>query len=269
MTQQQYQKCIDACIECATVCNHCAVSCLEEKDVQYLTKCIRLELECAIICRASAELMTLGSGYTKELCDLCATVCNDCAEICEQHAHMGMDHCRECAEACRACANALMEVSQNLKKEGSDTKPAIVHQDECAILSRASAELMSLSSAYSKEITALTTVVCNAASEILETGVRNEIDHSKHRASISNEVHEHLKNQHPQTEEVDENAMETASEKTKQQKEAIKNKNKHSSALLAASMWRSPVSHARGHVSHDVRGYSGLANTGPFINYDE
>lgn len=267
MTHQQYQKCIDACIECATTCNHCAVSCLEEKDVQYLTKCIRLNLECAVICRASSELMTLGSNYSPQICDLCVAICNACAQICEQHGNMGIEHCRECAEACMACAKEAMEVCKNLDKQETEAA-TIVHQDECAILSRAAAELMSLDSAYCKEITTLTATVCKATSETLETKLNKEMDHSRHRALISKEVQQHLENQEQPTKKADENIPGEKTEKSVQQKEAIKKKNKHSSALLAASMWRSPVGHSLRHVSHDVRGYSGLANTGPFISYD-
>jgi predicted O-linked N-acetylglucosamine transferase (SPINDLY family) len=269
MKQRQYQKCIEACIECATECNHCAVACLEEKDVQYLTKCIRLDLECAIICRASAEVMTLGSSYSRQMCDLCATICNACAEMCEEHANMGMEHCRECAEACRACAKELMEVYQNLEQEDSETKTAIVHQDECAILSRAASELMSLDSAYCKEITALTASVCKAASETLETNLNQEMAHSRHRALISNDVQQHLQNEEQHLKKADENGPEENKEQPEQQKEVIKKKKKHSSALLAASMWRSPVSRLLPQVSHDVRGHSELANTGPFVNYDD
>lgn len=29
-----YKKCIDACLACAVICNHCASSCLQEKDMQ-------------------------------------------------------------------------------------------------------------------------------------------------------------------------------------------------------------------------------------------
>lgn len=44
---------------------------------------------------------------------------------------------------------------------------------------------------------------------------------------------------------------------------------KKSSALKAASQWRSAVGHAKAHSHHDVSGDSGLANTGPFVDYDE
>jgi hypothetical protein len=263
MTNQKYQKCIDACIECATVCNQCAVSCLEEKDVQYLTKCIRLNLECAVICRASAELMTLESTYSPQICDLCAAICNACAKMCEQHANMGMEHCRECAEACLACAKETMEVYENSEKQ--DAKAAtIVHQDECAILSRASAELMSLSSTYCKQICELTSTACNASAESIGKHLNMELEHSKECALISNEVNQHLENQGQQNL----NASEQNNQQPEQKKEVINKKKKHSSALLAASMWRSPVSHSLLHVGHDVRGYSSIANTGPFIDYE-
>jgi hypothetical protein len=265
MTNQQYQKCIDACIECATVCNQCAVSCLEEKDVQYLAKCIRLNLECAVICRASAELMTLGSTYSPEICDLCSAICNACAKMCEQHANMGMEHCRECAEACLACAKEIMAVYENSDKQ--KTKAAtIVYKDECAILSRTAAELMSLSSTYCKQICELTATVCNVSVEILEKHLNMEMKHSKECALIATDANQHLENQ---DQESKPNLSERSNEQPEQKKEVIKKKKKHSSALLAASMWRSPVGHSLLHVSHDVRGYSGLANTGPFVDYDE
>lgn len=269
MANQQYQKCIDACIECATVCNHCAVSCLEEKDVQYLTKCIRLDLECAVICRTSAEIMSVGSVYTKEICKICAAICNACADECEKHAAKGMEHCKECAEACRACAKETMEVHQNLDKQEKDTKTATVHQDECAILSRASAELMSLGSAYCKQIFELTASACNASSEAIEKHFNLEMKHSKECALISKEADQHLENQYPAIKEANPNAAEENNAKPEQKKEVINKKKKHSSALLAASMWRSPTSHSLLHVGHDVRGYSSLSNTGPFVNYEE
>ena len=267
MKERQYQKCIEACIECATECNQCAVACLEEKDVQYLTKCIRLDLECAIICRASAELMTLGSSYSRQICDLCTTICNACAEMCGLHANMGMEHCRECAEACRACVKELMEVYHESGLEVDDAKTAIVHQDECAVLSRASSELMSLDSAYCTQICALTAAVCKAASDTLESNLNNEMAYSRQRALISNEVQQHLQKLEQTVKKADENITEEKSEQTMKQKETIKNKNKHSSALLAASMWRSPVGHAFRHTSGGLLGT--YANMGSNVSYDE
>ncbi len=262
MTIQQYQKCIDACLECATECNHCAVACLEEKEVQHLTQCIRLDLECAVICRASAEIMTSGSAYSPQICELCAAICNACAEKCEQHANMGMEHCRECAEACRTCARETMEVAKE-----SVNKNQFIHQDECAILSRATAELMSLESTWAKQISELNTIVCNAAADMLQKEVNGEMEHCSKCAAVAKEAHQHLEMQDNEIKK-DKATESKDKEQPLQQKETIKKKKKHSSALLAASMGRSAVDWVHAHSSNTIRGRSGLANTGTIITYE-
>ena len=262
MTTQQYQKCIDACLECATECNQCAVACLEEKEVQNLTQCIRLNLECAVICRASAELMTLGSAYAPQLCELFAAICNACAEKCEQHASMGMEHCRECAEACRACARETMEIA---KEATNKNKGA--YQDECAILSRATAELLSLGSAWSKQISGLNATVCSAAAEVLEKEVNAEMEHCSKCAAVAKEAHHHLETLEDESKE-DKTDEPKDKKNSDRKKEAIKKHNKHSSALLAASMGRSAVDSVRAHSSGTIRGgRSAIAHTGTMINY--
>lgn len=110
MPHQQYQHCIEACNACTVICNHCAIACLNEEEIGHLNRCIQLNLECAAICRSAAELMSLGSSYSDQLCRICAEICNACAAECEKHAAMGMEHCRECAEACRKCAQACEEM---------------------------------------------------------------------------------------------------------------------------------------------------------------
>lgn len=104
MSHQKFIDCINACLACAVACNHCATSCLREKDVKMMARCIRLDMECAALCHASAEVMSLGSGYSSNLCKICAEACRACAEECEKHVAHGMEHCRDCAEACRKCA---------------------------------------------------------------------------------------------------------------------------------------------------------------------
>jgi len=102
---------MQACVACAVACSHCATECLKEEDVKMLSHCIQLDIECAAICRSAVELMSLGSGYSEALCQVCADVCNACAEECEKHAKMGMEHCSECAEACRNCAKACQKMA--------------------------------------------------------------------------------------------------------------------------------------------------------------
>jgi len=110
MSHEKYQACIDACNECATECSHCAMACLKEEDVKKLIRCINLDLECAAMCRATAEMMSLGSNYSNELCEICATICEACAVECQKHAHMS--HCKHCAAVCKRCAAECRMMSE-------------------------------------------------------------------------------------------------------------------------------------------------------------
>lgn len=101
MTYDEYRKCIDLCLECVDVCSHCASMCLREADVAHMSRCIQMDIECAVVCDATAQLMSLGSQYARQLVSLCATICRDCAAECRMHDN---DHCRECADICEACA---------------------------------------------------------------------------------------------------------------------------------------------------------------------
>lgn len=107
-----YKACIDACLKCAAVCNHCAASCTQEKDVNKMARCIQLDMECAAICYASAQLMSLGSERAKDVCAICAEICDACAKECAKHKNM--EHCGECAEACRTCAEECRNMAEQL-----------------------------------------------------------------------------------------------------------------------------------------------------------
>ena len=103
MNYENYKKCIDACLACATLCNNCASSCLKEEDVKMMASCIQLDMECAALCYASAQLMSLGSAKAMALCKICAEACEACASECGKHDN---EHCKACAAACRKCAEA-------------------------------------------------------------------------------------------------------------------------------------------------------------------
>ncbi len=104
-----YKICIDACLQWAAICNHCASSCTQEEDVKMMAKCIQLDMECAALCYASAQLMSLGSEKAKEICKLCAEMCEACGNECSQHTHS--KHCQECAEACKQCAEECRKMA--------------------------------------------------------------------------------------------------------------------------------------------------------------
>lgn len=105
MVNEKYIDCIDACQECAFVCNQCATGCLLENNVQELAKCIQLNFECAAICRSAAEIMSLGSTFSERICEICADICSACASECEKHE---IEHCLDCADVCRECAETCI-----------------------------------------------------------------------------------------------------------------------------------------------------------------
>lgn len=96
-----YKNCIEACLKCAAICNHCASSCTQEDDVKMMAKCIQLDMECAALCYASAQLMSLGSDHAKHICHHCAELCDACSNECGKHNN---EHCKECSDACKQCA---------------------------------------------------------------------------------------------------------------------------------------------------------------------
>ena len=102
MSHKEHQQHITILNECAAACNHCATACLEEQDVQMLTRCIKLDLDCADICTLTATFLARGSEHAMHIMKECAEICNACAEECEKHSDM--EHCQECADVCRRCA---------------------------------------------------------------------------------------------------------------------------------------------------------------------
>jgi hypothetical protein len=68
MGYKEWKSCIDACLQCAAVCNYCASSCTKEEDVKMMAKCIELDMQCAAICCVSVQLMSMGSKYAKQQC---------------------------------------------------------------------------------------------------------------------------------------------------------------------------------------------------------
>jgi len=104
----QYQTCIEACLRCAAICNHCASSCTGEDNVKMMARCIQLDMECAAICYSAAQLMSLGSDRAKEICGICATICTDCGAECGKHKNT---HCQECADSCKKCAEECRKMA--------------------------------------------------------------------------------------------------------------------------------------------------------------
>src|SRR3954469_17433388 len=87
--------------DCATECNKCLASCLEEEDVSMMARCIELDLDCSEICILTSSFVSRDSESTATLLPMCAEICNACAEECSKH---DLDHCQKCAAICKECA---------------------------------------------------------------------------------------------------------------------------------------------------------------------
>ena len=109
MSHEKNQRLIDALNDCATECSHCAMACLDEKDVKMLAKCIKLDIDCADICRLTVSLLSRDSEHGLHLLRECAEVCIACSTECEKHSHM--EHCKKCAAVCRHCAEECSEMA--------------------------------------------------------------------------------------------------------------------------------------------------------------
>ena len=114
---EQMQFCIDSCYACATACDHCAVSCLNEKDVQNLARCIQLDMDCADICRLAGGYMGRGSDLASAICESCAQICDACAAECAKHNKMA--HCKACEEACRRCAEECRKMVSSRPRQAT------------------------------------------------------------------------------------------------------------------------------------------------------
>ncbi|RLJ77639.1 uncharacterized protein DUF326 [Pedobacter alluvionis] len=94
---------IQALLDCALACEHCASSCLKEEDINMMIDCIKLDRDCADICTQAARLLQRDSVIAHQYLLLCEEICRLCAAECSKHDH---EHCRQCAVACEECADA-------------------------------------------------------------------------------------------------------------------------------------------------------------------
>jgi hypothetical protein len=106
------QAVVQQLLECAIACEHCATSCLNEENVEMMTRCIELDRDCADTCLHTAKLVTRGSEIADVILAACEKICRLCAEECKKHNN---DHCQLCAEICDRCAQACHEHHGNFQ----------------------------------------------------------------------------------------------------------------------------------------------------------
>jgi hypothetical protein len=92
--------------ECATECNRCFASCLEEEDVSMMARCIELDIDCSEICNLTSSFLSRDSESSSTLLALCGEICRACADECAKHE---VDHCQRCAKVCNECAKMCEE----------------------------------------------------------------------------------------------------------------------------------------------------------------
>lgn len=102
--------CIEACIRGAIAADRCGHACLHEAEVARLVKCINVSQDCAQLCRTAAFLVSHGSPFARQICEVCATACDSCAQECDRHA---FNHCKVCADTCRAAAAECRRYAQH------------------------------------------------------------------------------------------------------------------------------------------------------------
>lgn len=68
----------------------------------------KLCLDCAAICALCVTLLARSSGWSDQVCRLCAEICEACATECER---FDAEACRRCAKACRRCAEACRDMA--------------------------------------------------------------------------------------------------------------------------------------------------------------
>ena len=95
--------CIEACVQAAVACDRCANACLHAADLAQLRRCIVLSLDCAQLCKTAHSLLSHGSQFARQVCEITATACEATAAECEAQAS-GQHHFQASAEACRRAA---------------------------------------------------------------------------------------------------------------------------------------------------------------------
>jgi hypothetical protein len=104
------QRCIDDCLNCASICTETMMHCLQMGGEHAEPEHIRLLIDCAEICQTSANFMLRHSNLHGQVCGVCAVVCERCAEDCARFTDDSV--MQECAEVCRTCAESCREMAR-------------------------------------------------------------------------------------------------------------------------------------------------------------
>jgi hypothetical protein len=110
----EMERCIQHCIECASVCEQTITHCLMLGGKHASAEHIGLLMDCAQICETSAKFLQHQSHFHTRTCDVCSEVCDACGKSCEEMAGgdrtmlMCAEICRKCAQSCHAMEGAIV-----------------------------------------------------------------------------------------------------------------------------------------------------------------
>lgn len=105
LERQKHTELLRTLAECATECENCFDSCLENKRTEELVKQIRLCRDCAKICYTTSSFIASNSAHAKHLAKECAEICRECAKACSNKENVE-DELSPCAKICRECEEA-------------------------------------------------------------------------------------------------------------------------------------------------------------------
>ena len=91
-----------------------------------MTRCMMMCRDCADMCVMASCMMSRGSEYAKQMCEICADACDACAMECEKHASK-MEECKMCAEACRACAKECRNMMTDKERNKENRKVTSIY----------------------------------------------------------------------------------------------------------------------------------------------
>ncbi|MGA5355313.1 four-helix bundle copper-binding protein [Streptomyces thermodiastaticus] len=105
---KEMQDCVEACMNCHTVCEEAMSSCLQ-RGGQAQMQIMRALMDCSETTRLCADMMMRRSPMASEMCQVCAKACDMCAEACRSMPDDAM--MARCAEACRRCAETCRQMA--------------------------------------------------------------------------------------------------------------------------------------------------------------
>ncbi len=99
------EQCIQACLDCYSVCTTTAAHCLDMGGQHASRQHQATMLDCASICQTSAGFMLRGSPMHGRVCGVCAEACRACEQECRSMAN-GDQMMLQCADVCRRCGDS-------------------------------------------------------------------------------------------------------------------------------------------------------------------